>query len=103
MGYILIIAYVDMFTIYLHSQFHVRTSSGHYTTKLGDNAGTNFFSSPKVPDPFWAPPSHQFESAALGALSLVVTWLGHKADQSPLSIAKVKMYAGIPSFPHMSS
>jgi hypothetical protein len=29
MGYILIIAYVDMFTIYLHSQFHVHTSSGH--------------------------------------------------------------------------
>jgi len=29
MGYILIIAYVDTLTTYLHSEFRVHTSSGH--------------------------------------------------------------------------
>jgi len=60
-----------------------------YTTNLKDNAGTNFFLFSKGSRSVLGSTQSPIQSA-LGALSLVVMWLGHKADQSPLSSAKVK-------------
>jgi hypothetical protein len=69
------------------------------TEGLSSSRGWKFFSSPHHPDWLWGPPSQDIQCVP-GALFLGVKRLGHEADHSPPSNAKVKnawSYITIPS------